>query len=283
MYGALLIVHTMCYTKNGGSIMAKLGFIGMGNMGYALLKGIKSVYRNDIIFHRNNREKMLELAKAEDITYADNNRTVVEHAKYIILAIKPQMFDVVLEEIRPVITKEHIIISLAPGITLEQLKEKIGEGRAVRTMPNTPAMVGEGMTGIALDEKIFQREEIDIIEKIFESVGKIKIVPETLIDSVVCASGSSPAYVFMFIEALADSVVKCGMKRDDAYEFVAQTVLGSAKLMLDTKKHPGELKDMVCSPGGTTITAVEELERNGFRKSIFAATEACFHKCKGII
>lgn len=262
--------------------MAKLGFIGMGNMGYALLKGLKPIFGEDIIFHRSNREKMLEVAKTEGVSYADNNRTVIENAKYIVLAIKPQMFDSVLEEIRDAITKEHIIISLAPGITLEQLKEKVGEGRVVRTMPNTPAMVGEGMTGIAFDEKSFKDEEVEIITTIFESVGKIKIVNENLIDAVVCASGSSPAYVFMFMEALADSVVKCGMKRDDAYEFVAQTVLGSAKLMLETKKHPGELKDMVCSPGGTTIAGVEGLEKNGFRKAVFEATEACYNKCKGI-
>lgn len=262
--------------------MAEVGFIGMGNMGYALLKGMKLIFGEDIIFHRNNREKMLEVAKEECISYAENNRTVIENAKYIVLAIKPQMFDSVLEEVRDAITREHIIISLAPGITLEQLKEKAGEGRVVRTMPNTPAMVGEGMTGIAFDENSFDIKEVETIKRIFESVGKIKIVSENLIDAVVCASGSSPAYVFVFMEALADSVVKCGMKRDDAYEFVAQTVLGSAKLMLETKKHPGELKDMVCSPGGTTIAGVEELEKNGFRKSIFEATEACFNKCKGI-
>lgn len=262
--------------------MAVLGFIGMGNMGYALLKGIKPVFGEDIIFYRNNREKMKEVAKAEGISYADNNRAVIENAKYIILAIKPQMFDKVLEEVREAITREHIIISLAPGITLEQLKEKVGEGRVVRTMPNTPAMIGEGMTGIAFDENCFEAGEIEVVKKIFESVGKIKIVNENLINSVVCASGSSPAYVFMFIEALADSAVKCGLPRKAAYEFVAQTVMGSAKLMLETGRHPGELKDMVCSPGGTTIAGVAELEKNGFRRAIFEATDACFDKCNKI-
>ena len=124
--------------------------------------------------------------------------------------------------------------------------------------------------------------EIDVINKIFEATGKAKKVDEKLMNSVVCASGSSPAYVFMFIEALADSAVKCGLPRKDAYEFVAQTVLGSAKLMLETGKHPGELKDMVCSPGGTTIAGVAELEKNGFRKAIFEATDACFNKCNNI-
>ena len=149
-------------------------------------------------------------------------------------------------------------------------------------MPNTPAMIGEGMTGVCFDENEFDENEIDVINKIFESTGKAKKVDEKLMNSVVCASGSSPAYVFMFIEALADSAVKCGLPRKDAYEFVAQTVLGSAKLMLETGKHPGELKDMVCSPGGTTIAGVAELEKNGFRKAIFEATDACFNKCNNI-
>lgn len=263
--------------------MAILGFIGMGNMGYSIMKGAKNSFKNeDIIFHSNTIKKMEKISKEEGITYKLSNQEVVEEAKYIILAVKPQMFETVLPEIKENIKEESVIISLAPGITIHQLEEMCGTKRIVRTMPNTPAMVSEGMTGVSYDKEFFTEEEIGIIEKIFLSIGKMRVVDEKLIDCVVCASGSSPAYVFMFMEALADSVVKCGMKRDDAYEFVAQTVLGSAKLMLETKKHPGELKDMVCSPGGTTIAGVEELEKNGFRKSLFAATDACFRKCKGI-
>lgn len=271
------------FKKRQEVIMAFIGFIGMGNMGYAMLKGAKKSFENkDIIFHSKSIEKMKKLSREEGIKFAESNSEVVKEAKYIILAVKPQMFDKVINEINDVMTDDKIIISLAPGFTIDKLKEMFAAGRIVRSMPNTPAMVSEGMTGVCYDVKDFNDDEIQTIEKIFKSVGKMKVVDEKLINSVVCASGSSPAYVFMFIEALADSAVECGLPRTDAYEFVAQTVLGSAKLMLETGKHPGELKDMVCSPGGTTIAGVSELEKNGFRKSIFAATEACFDKCNNI-
>ena len=227
-------------------------------------------------------DKMKELAEEEKVNYAMSNSEVVEKSKYIILAIKPQMFEKVIDEINDSLDNDKVIISLAPGFTITQLKEKLKAGRIVRSMPNTPAMIGEGMTGVCFDENEFDENEIDVINKIFEATGKAKKVDEKLMNSVVCASGSSPAYVFMFIEALADSAVKCGLPRKDAYEFVAQTVLGSAKLMLETGKYPGELKDMVCSPGGTTIAGVAELEKNGFRKAIFEATDACFNKCNNI-
>lgn len=262
--------------------MATLGFIGMGNMGTALLKGTKKVFGNDMVFYDGSEERMEQISKQEDVKALNTNSDVVNEAKYIILAVKPQIFDKVYGDINKSITKDNVIISLAPGITIKQLKSNINTERIVRTMPNTPAMVGEGMTGICYDEKFFTSEEEEVINRIFSSVGRVKKVDEKLINSVVCASGSSPAYVFMFMEALADSVVSCGMPRNDAYEFVAQTVLGSAKLMLETGMHPGALKDMVCSPGGTTIAGVAELEKNGFRKSIFSATEACFDKCNNI-
>jgi pyrroline-5-carboxylate reductase len=263
--------------------MYKIGFIGMGNMGYALLCGVKGVFgQENIIFHNNTQEKMERISKDENVKYVDSNQEVVKQSKYIIMAVKPQMFDTIFKEIKEYISKDNIIISLAPGVSIEKISKMCGTDKVVRTMPNTPAMVGEGMTGISLNKIYFDETEIKEISNIFNSVGEIEIVDEKIIDAVVCASGSSPAYVFMFIEALADSVVKCGMKREEAYKFVAQTVLGSAKLMLETKQHPGVLKDMVCSPGGTTIAGVEELENNGFRKAIFKATEACFDKCKGV-
>ena len=181
------------------------------------------------------------------------------------------------------IEKENVVISIAPGITIKQLKDRIGfDARIVRAMPNTPALVGEGMTGVAYNPTEFNLEEKHIIEKIFKAIGKMKIVNEKLMSAVTCASGSSPAYVFMFIEALADGAVRCGMSRQDAYEFAAQTVYGSAKMVLETKAHPGILKDMVCSPAGTTIDAVKVLEDNGFRSAIMKATEACFDKCENI-
>jgi pyrroline-5-carboxylate reductase len=147
-------------------------------------------------------------------------------------------------------------------------------------MPNTPAMVGEGMTGISYDEDDFTDDEIDEMNQFFESFGKVVKVPENLMSAVVCASGSSPAYVYMFIETLADSVVKYGIPRKDAYKLVAQTVLGSAKMVLETGEHPAKLKDNVCSPGGTTIKGVSALEEYGFRNSVIKATDACYEACK---
>ena len=148
-------------------------------------------------------------------------------------------------------------------------------------MPNTPALVNEGMSGICFSKDAFSEEEKKMVYAFFDSFGKYEEVNENLMNAVTCASGSSPAYVYMFIEALADSAVKYGIPRDKAYAFAAQTVLGSAKMVLETKQHPGALKDMVCSPGGTTIAAVAALEEYGFRNSIIKATDACYEKSAG--
>ena len=187
------------------------------------------------------------------------------------------------KNIENVITKEHVVISLAPGISIEYLTDMLGfDSRVVRAMPNTPALLGEGMTGVSYDASMFTLTEKDMLDRIFKSFGKYVQVDEKLMSAVTCASGSSPAYVYMFIEALADSVVKYGISRQDAYELVAQTVLGAAKMVLETEKHPGERKDAVCSPGGTTIQGVAALEEYGFRNSIMKATDACYAKAEGM-
>lgn len=263
----------------------KLGFIGTGNMAGAIMGGVikSNVFKPEEIIGADlfapGREKVKELY---GINVTDSNKEVIEKSEVVIFSVKPQFYADVIQEVKDLVRPEQLIITIAPGKTLAWLAEQFGKDvKIVRTMPNTPAMVGEGMTAATPNEHV-TKEELDYACKILSAFGKVEVVAEHMMDAVVAVSGSSPAYVFMFMEALADSVVKCGMKREDAYQYVAQTVLGSAKLMLETNKHPGELKDMVCSPGGTTITAVEELEKNGFRKSIFAATDACFHKCKGI-
>ena len=166
-------------------------------------------------------------------------------------------------------------MTLAPGKTLEWLEEQFGKPvKIVRTMPNTPALVGEGMTAACPNQYVTQ-EEKEYILKILSAFGKVEVVPERLIDAVVAVSGSSPAYVFMLIEAMADAAVAEGMPRPQAYEFAAQAVYGSAKMVLETGKHPGELKDMVCSPAGTTIEAVRVLEKEGFRSSVMEAMKVC--------
>ncbi len=264
--------------------MAKIGFIGVGNMGYAMLKGLINVFpKEDIIITDADTQKMIDTAKELNVQYVESNAELANAAKYIIMAVKPQYYDTVIKNIQNVIKSDNIIISIAPGISIKELQDGLGfDSRIVRAMPNTPALLGEGMTGVSYNAKLFNFEEKDIIEKIFKSFGKVKIVEERLMSAVVCASGSSPAYVYMFIEALADGAVMKGLPRDIAYEMVAQSVLGAAKMVLETKQHPGVLKDAVCSPGGTTMAAVAALEENGFRNCLIKATQACYDKAEGI-
>ncbi len=263
--------------------MAKIGFIGMGNMGYAMLKGALSVFSSgELIFTDVNTERMITVAKETKVAYAETNAELANSAKYIVLAVKPQFYNQVLHNIENIVKEDNVIISIAPGITIQSLKDALGfNSRIVRAMPNTPALLGEGMTGICYDDKLLNFEEKDVIAKLFGSFGKYRIVEERLMSAVTCASGSSPAYVYMFIEAMADAAVMKGMPRGAAYEMVAQTVLGAAKMVLETGKHPGELKDMVCSPGGTTIAGVAALEEHGFRSSIIKAVEACYNVAEG--
>lgn len=264
--------------------MAKLGFIGMGNMGHAMLKGALKVFdKSEIVFSDANEERMKRVCTETGVEYVLSNAECANQSKYIILAVKPQFFDTVIQNIVNIVTPEHVIITIAAGITIDYLQKALGPGiRIVRAMPNTAALLGEGMTGVAYDRTALNFEEQDVIKKLFNSIGKAKLIDEKMMNTVICASGSSPAYVYMFIEALADSVVKYGMSRSDAYEFTAQMVLGSAKMVLETKAHPGILKDMVCSPGGTTIAGVEALEEFGFRNAIMKATDACYNKAKSM-
>ena len=246
--------------------MAKIGFIGMGNMGYAMLKGVLNVFEpSDIIFTCPDLDKCKRISDETGVKYAESNAECANNAQYIVLAVKPQVYSAVMKNIVNVIREDSVVISIAPGITIDSIKDNLGiNTKVVRAMPNTPALIGEGMTGVAYNASDYSFDERDVIDKFFTSFGKVVYVDEKLMDGVVCASGSSPAYVYMFIEALTDSVVKYGIKRDDAYKMVAQTVLGSAKMVLESGEHPAVLKDKVCSPGGTTIQAVSALEENGF-------------------
>lgn len=258
------------------------GFIGIGNMGYALLKGAShQFHKHELTYTDVNTERCQWVESELTIPYTKTNHTLVAQAKYIVLAVKPQYLKAILDEISPMLTDSHILISLAPGITIETIKASVGENiRVVRTMPNTPAMVSEGLTALTYSEDSYEQVEKEQIRTFFTSVGQVIEVKEALMDSVVPISGSSPAYVFMFMEALADGAVKLGLTRDQAYKMVAQTVLGSAKLMLETGEHPAVLKDQVCSPAGTTIEAVAALEKNGFRHAILEAVQVCYDKCQ---
>ena len=264
--------------------MYQFGFIGMGNMGFAMLKGCLSVFpANTLAFSRKDAAKGKALSQETGAVWIGNNRACAEQSRYIILAVKPQFYDGILAEIQPVLDDSKVIISLAPSYTIADLKQALGASvRIVRAMPNTPAMVGEGMTGLSWSDDIFSDTECEELMQFFTSFGKAETVPENLMDAVTAASGSSPAFIYMMIEALADGVVKYGLPRDKAYTFVAQAVLGSAKMVLETGEHPGVLKDKVCSPGGTTIAAVAELEASGFRSSLIKAASVVCDRCRNM-
>lgn len=263
--------------------MAHIGFIGMGNMGYAMLKCLLNEFKNEIVFSCPDVARCEQITSETGVKYEKNNADCATNAKYIILAVKPQVYDEVLNDIKDSLTDESILISLAPGITIGEVKAKLNKNvKVVRIMPNTPVLVGEGMTALCYEESEFESTELANIEKIFSSCGKTVKLPEKLMNTAVCASGSSPAYVYMFIEALADGAVKYGIARNDAYKMAAQTVLGAAKMVLETGEHPGKLKDNVCSPGGTTIKAVAALEEYGFRNSVIKATDACYEACNNV-
>ena len=256
----------------------KLGVIGAGNMASAIIGGIvnKGIMKGNEIICSSPVEA--ERKKAEDsfgINTTADNKEVVDKAEILLLAVKPQVIPVVVEEIKASVKEDQLIISIVAGKSIAWYKEAFGkELKLIRTMPNTPALVGEGMTGVSPAPAVSE-EELGKALEILGAFGKAEVVPENLMDAVVSVSGSSPAYVFMMIEAMADGAVKLGMPRNKAYTFAAQAVLGSAKMVLETGKHPGELKDMVCSPAGTTIEAVQVLEEAGFRASLIDAMEAC--------
>lgn len=263
----------------------KLGFIGTGNMASAIMGGIikNQIIPAEEIIGADLFAPGRERAKAQfGIHVTDSNKEVVEKADVIVLSVKPQFYADVIHEIRDDIRAAQIVITIAPGKTLAWLAEQFGKDvKLVRTMPNTPAMVGAGMTAACPNEHMTE-EETAYVRTLLESFSRVEIVPERLMDTVVSVSGSSPAYVFMLIEAMADAAVSGGMPRPQAYQFAAQAVLGSAKMVLETGKHPGELKDMVCSPAGTTIEAVRVLEERGFRSAVFEAMKVCEEMSKGM-
>jgi pyrroline-5-carboxylate reductase len=264
--------------------MTKIGFIGMGNMGYAILKGaLKHFSTDELSFTDVNESRCKSVSEETGVKYFESNAECANNSDLIVLAVKPQYYDQVIKNIKYAITQEHVVLSMAPGITIEEITAKLGmDKRVVRIMPNTPALLGVGMTGVTYNPDLFLESEKAMLNKLLSSFGKMEYVDERLMSAVTCASGSSPAYVYMFIEALADSAVKYGIPRDKAYEFVAQTVKGAAEMVLVTKEHPGKLKDQVCSPGGTTIAGVAALEEYGFRNAIIKATDACYAKAENI-
>ena len=262
-----------------------IGFIGCGKMAQAIIQGLiysKLVQPNNIIASAKTNKTRTHVQSTFNIRVDESNIRVSNSSDIIILAVKPDIHKEVIEEIKGHTKSSAIIITIAAGITLNFLETQFHQKvKAIRVMPNTPSLVGEGMSAICANDYVTQ-EELKLVKNIFESIGKAEIMDEKLMDAIPAVSASSPAYVYMFIEALADGAVKQGIPRKQAYTLAAQAVLGAAKMVLETNQHPGELKDNVCTPGGATIEAVEALEKTGFRASVLTAMEACTKKSIGL-
>jgi pyrroline-5-carboxylate reductase len=257
-----------------------LGFVGAGNMANAIIKGAvekavvsaQQVYVFDV-----DTQKSQTISAEIGIVSVSSLKELYENAEIIVAAVKPNVMAAVLQELKPFIGSKPIV-SIAAGWSADMIKAQIGQDKKVmRLMPNTPLLVGEGMSVFETPSN-FADEETAFVESVFSALGKIDHVPCKNMDAVTAVSGSGPAYVFMFIEALADAGVLCGLTRAQAQKLAAQTVMGSAKMVLDTGSHPGVLKDAVCSPGGTTIEAVKSLENDGFRGAVINAVAKCAEK-----
>ena len=262
----------------------KIGFIGCGNMASAMIRGILGAglcSAEELSAAAPSAATQARIREELGIRCM-SDRECAGSSDVLFLAVKPQYYEEVIREVRDDTAPDTLIISIAPGKTLAWLSEQFGGKRKIiRSMPNTPAMVGEGMAGLCPGDYVTE-EDLKLAVSIFECFGKAEVVPERLMDVVTAVSGSSPAYVFLIIEAMADGAVADGMPRDKAYRFAAQAVLGSAKMVLETGLHPGALKDMVCSPGGTTMEAVRVLEEKGLRSALIEAEKACVRKAGGM-
>lgn len=254
-----------------------IGFIGAGNMGGAIIRGLlKDGMDPGRILVSDLRQETLDILNTEfpGIRTSIGNGPSAK-ADIVVLAVKPQVYRPVIEDISREVPADTVIVTIAAGLTLGTVDRWFGGGRKiVRTMPNTPALVGEGMTALCPAETV-TGEELEAARELFDAVGKTVVMPEKLMDAYTALAGSSPAWVFMFLEALADGAVREGIPRKEAYGIAAQAVLGSAKLAADSGTHPGILKDQVCSPGGTTIEAVATLEKAGFRSALIQAVADC--------
>ncbi|MFZ7131411.1 MAG: pyrroline-5-carboxylate reductase [Eubacteriales bacterium] len=263
----------------------KVGFIGCGNMAQAMIKGIidsKLINKECIYAYDPSHEVLDNVKNNYGIHSSTSNSTMIKIVDIVIFAIKPNILEITINEIKNHINEDIVFVSIAAGKTINAIEKAFNRKvKVVRTMPNSGVQVGEGMTAICNNPWV-KEEELDLVVKIFNSFGKTELLEEKYFDGITAVSGSSPASVYMFIEALADAAVRTGIPRNKAYTIAAQTVLGSAKTVLETGKHPGELKDMVCSPGGTSIEAVYQLETGGFRGSILNAIQAATEKSKSL-
>ncbi|MBB6453703.1 pyrroline-5-carboxylate reductase [Salirhabdus euzebyi] len=258
-----------------------IGFIGCGKMAQAMIGGMLSeIEPSKIIASATSKETLQKVEEQFHIKTTLHNNEVASNSDILFLAVPPHNYTTVIQAIRSNILPDAIIVTIAAGITMTDVEKAFAKKvKVVRTMPNTPSLIQEGMSAMCANEQVTV-EELKSVKHLFESFGKVEIIREEQMDAIPAISGSSPAYVYMMIEAMADGGVKQGLSRNQAYRLASQAVLGAAKMVLETGKHPGELKDQVCSPGGATIAAVSELEQQGFRGAVQAAMEKCTTRVK---
>lgn len=258
-----------------------LGFVGAGNMAEALVKGLlhaKVLPPGSIVVSDVKADRLAHFAEAHGVKTTQDNHELVRGCDAIVLSVKPQVIDKVLGLIGGDVTAGKLVISVAAGVPVSAIEARLPEGtHVVRTMPNTPATVQAGATAIAPGTHATE-EDLDVARALFSAVGRVVTLDESLLDAVTGLSGSGPAYVMLMIEALADGGVKVGLHRDTALLLAAQTVYGSAKLLLETGEHPGRLKDMVTSPGGTAIAGLHTLESGGLRRTLIDAVEVATNR-----
>lgn len=263
--------------------MFKYGFIGAGNMGSALAKAVcLSVGGENVAISDKNEDKAIEVANSLGCAFCDTDK-IVSEAQFIYLGVKPQVIRSVLGEIAPILKErkdEFTLVSMAAGVEIEAICEALGfVCPVIRIMPNTPVAAGKGMILYAVNSKVTAETEADFCVGL-QRAGKLDKLNQAFIDSGTAVSGCGPAFVYMFCEAMADAGVECGLTREKALLYAAQTLSGAAELMLTTGKHPGVLKDEVCSPGGSTICGVHSLENSAFRGAVIDAVKASFNKTR---
>jgi pyrroline-5-carboxylate reductase len=260
----------------------RVAFLGGGNMATAIIRGLlrAGLAPKKITATARRPEKAAELEQTHGIVATLDNLAAAREAEVIVLSVKPQALDKLLTQIAPAIDRSKLVISVAAGVPIAAIERRLGAGaRIVRTMPNTPCLVGVGATALAAGDHATP-EDLALARAMFDSVGLTTVVDEYLLDAVTGLSGSGPAYIFLIIEALSDAGVKVGLSRHQSLELAAQTVLGSAKLLLETKVHPGALKDQVTSPGGTAIAGLHTLEAGGLRTTLIDAVEAATRRAR---
>ncbi|XP_072985519.1 pyrroline-5-carboxylate reductase-like [Typha latifolia] len=259
----------------------KLGFIGAGNMAESIGRGVvnSGVLQPASIRTAHRRAERRVVFDSFGVKILESNAQVVEDSEIVVISVKPQVVKKVLLELKPILSEEKLLVSVAAGIKIKDLQEWSGQRRIIRVMPNTPSAVGQGASVMCVGEMATKKDE-ERVASLFRAIGKVWVADEKYFDAVTGLSGSGPAYIYLAIEAMADGGVAAGLPRDLALGLASQTVLGAAAMVKHTGKHPGQLKDEVTSPAGTTIAGIQELERGAFRSNLISAVVAATKRCR---